>query len=94
MFIVRVLFESPKEDNQPTNISSFVTVELIGDLFAKRLKRESETLPQQITRAWQLCFQRTPSDEELSDSEEFIKQEGIQQFTRAMLNANELVFIP
>ena len=65
-----------------------------ADLFAKRLEKESETRPQQITRAWQLCFQRTPTDEELADSEEFIKQEGIQQFTRAMLNANEFVFIP
>ncbi len=65
-----------------------------ADLFAKRLEKDSETLPQQITRAWQLCFQRPPTDEELADSEEFIKQEGIQQFTRAMLNANEFVFIP
>ena len=29
-----------------------------ADLFAKRLEKDSETLPQQITRAWQLCFQR------------------------------------
>jgi Protein of unknown function (DUF1553) len=65
-----------------------------ADLFAKRLEKDSEILPQQITRAWQLCFQRTPTDEELADSAEFIKQAGIQQFTRAMLNANEFVFIP
>ena len=65
-----------------------------ADLFARRLEKESETLPQQITRAWQLCFQRPPTDEELADSAVFIKQEGIQQFTRAILNANEFVFIP
>lgn len=65
-----------------------------ADLFARRLEKESETLPQQITRAWQLCFQRAPTDEELADSVAFIQDEGIQQFTRAMLNANEFVFIP
>ena len=65
-----------------------------ADLFAKRLQADSETTPQQITRAWELCFQRPPTDEELADSAVFIKQEGIQQFTRAMLNANEFVFIP
>ena len=65
-----------------------------ADLFAKRLQADSETIPQQITRAWELCFQRPPTDEELADSAAFIKQEGIQQFTRAILNANEFVFIP
>ena len=65
-----------------------------AELFAKRLEKDAETLPQQITLAWQLCFQRKPTDEELADSEAFIKQEGIQQFTRALLNANEFVFIP
>ena len=65
-----------------------------ADLFAKRLEKDAETVPQQITRAWQLCFQRTPTDEELTDSEAFIRQEGMRQFTRAMLNANEFLFIP
>ncbi len=65
-----------------------------ADLFAKRLQADSETIPEQITRAWELCFQRPPTDEELADSAVFIKQEGIQQFTRAILNANEFVFIP
>ena len=65
-----------------------------ADLFAQRLEKEFEKRPQQIIQAWQLCFQRAPTDEELADSEAFIQQEGIEQFTRAMLNANEFVFIP
>ncbi len=65
-----------------------------AELFAKRLEKENETVAQQITEAWQLCFQRPPNGEELADSESFIQQEGIQQFTRALLNANEFVFIP
>jgi cytochrome c553 len=65
-----------------------------ADLFATRLEQEAETLPQQIRRGWQLCFQRAPTDAELADSEDFIKQEGLRQFTRALLNANEFVFVP
>ncbi len=65
-----------------------------ADLFARRLQREHETVPQRIERAWLLCFQRPVTAEELADSERFIQQEGMQQFARAMLNANELVFIP
>jgi len=65
-----------------------------ADLFAKRLERECETVSQRIERAWLLCFQRPVTAEELTDSEKFIEQEGMQQFARAMLNANELVFIP
>ena len=65
-----------------------------ADLFAQRLERECETVGQRIERAWLLCFQRPVTAEELADSETFIQHEGIQQFARAMLNANELVFIP
>jgi len=65
-----------------------------ADLLAQRLEREDATTAQRIKRAWLLCFQRPVTAEELADSETFIQQEGIQQFARAMLNANELVFIP
>lgn len=65
-----------------------------AELFAGRLEDEAATVPERITRAWQLCFQRPPTDEELADSEQFIRQAGMRQFTRALLNANEFVFIP
>ncbi len=65
-----------------------------AELFAQRLEAEAKHRPQQIVRAWQLCFQRTPTDDELIESEQFIEQAGITQFTRALLNANEFVFIP
>lgn len=65
-----------------------------AELLTKRLEAEAATVPQRITRAWQLCFQRTPTKDELADSEAFIKQQGMPQFSRAMLNANEFLFIP
>ena len=65
-----------------------------AELFARRLEDESATVPERIRRAWQLCFQRPPTDEELADSEQFVRQEGMRPFTRALFNTNEFVFIP
>jgi len=64
-------------------------------LLAKRLERESpEDLGAQVVRAWQLCVQRPPDAVELEESTTFIEAEGLVQFARAMLNANEFVFVP
>ena len=65
-----------------------------ADLFAARLKNENTDVTKQIHRAWRLCYQRTPTPAELADSRTFIAQEGLRQFTRALLNTNEFIFIP
>jgi mono/diheme cytochrome c family protein len=65
-----------------------------ADLLATRLENEEATVTAQIQRAWQLCFQRVPTVTESADSLKFIEQEGLRQFTRALLNTNEFVFIP
>ncbi|TWU25365.1 Planctomycete cytochrome C [Novipirellula galeiformis] len=63
-------------------------------ILATRLQQEADSIPAQITRAWQLCFQRRPSQQEIRDSTRFIEQHGLDQFTRVILNSNEFVFIP
>ena len=66
-----------------------------ADLLVKRLEKEvSKNLSDQVARAWKLCFNRPPKADELSESLAFIKTEGRQQFARALLNANEFIFIP
>ncbi|MDG2224587.1 MAG: DUF1553 domain-containing protein [Rubripirellula sp.] len=65
-----------------------------ADLLAARLENEKTTVAEQVQRAWQLCFQRGPTEAESTDSQKFIEQEGLRQFTRALLNTNEFVFIP
>ena len=65
-----------------------------AELFAERLKQESADVEDQIRRAWQLCFQRPAEPEDVADSQAFIQAEGLVQFARAMLNANEFVFVP
>ena len=66
-----------------------------ADFLVKRLeKEEGQNLSSQVARAWQLCFNRPTESDELRDSLTFIKAEGRQQFARALLNANEFIFIP
>ena len=66
-----------------------------ADFLVKRLeKEEGKNLSAQVARAWQLCFNRPPEPNELRDSLAFLKTEGKQQFARALLNANEFIFIP
>ena len=73
--------------------SSFVTQQ--AGLFAKRLEKNAgKDVAAQANLAFELCFNRPASVEELTDATAFIQAESLKQFTRAMLNANEFVFIP
>ncbi len=65
-----------------------------ADFFVKRLESESKTTEEKIVRAYKLCFSRPPEKDEIETAIEFLEQSDWQQFARAMLNANEFVFIP
>jgi len=66
-----------------------------ADLLAKRLIKEAGPKAEaQAVRAFSVCLNRPPTEAELQSSTEFINTESLQQFARAMLNANEFVFIP
>jgi len=66
----------------------------VAEMFAQRLEREAETSTGRVILAYELCFGRSPDDEEVSSALDFIAATDLRQFTRAMLNANELVFLP
>ena len=73
--------------------SSFVMQQ--AGLLAKRLEKEAgPSRAAQAARAYELCFNRTATAEETKDAAAFIEAEGLKQFARAMLNANEFVFVP
>ena len=63
-------------------------------ILAERLEREAGDPAAQVERGWQICFQRSPDESILADSVDFIEREGLEQFARILLNANEFVFIP
>jgi hypothetical protein len=63
-------------------------------MFATRLESEAgPTVAKQIEHAFSLAFLRNPTDEEKAASDEFIAQHGLPAFCRAMLNANEFLFV-
>ncbi len=64
-------------------------------VFAARLRREAgENLPAQVRRAWQLAFNRAPSRSEMREAVAFARAEGVPALCRAVLNANEFLFLP
>jgi hypothetical protein len=63
-------------------------------MFAARLEREAgPNVAKQVEHAFSLAFLRNPTDEEQAASAEFIAQHGLPAFCRAVLNANEFLFV-
>ena len=79
---------------QALNLLNSRFVNQQAKFFAARLEDENQKDPARITRAWELCFSRPPSLEEVQMAEEFLAASDWSQLTRALLNANEFVFLP
>ncbi len=63
--------------------------------FAARLRREAGSGPDaQVRRAWQLAFSRDPAPVEAAEAAALISQHGLPALCRAVLNANEFLFVP
>ena len=66
-----------------------------ADLLAERLQRErADDQAAQIQLAMQLCCGRSAEPDELQEALTLIQQDGLPTFCRALLNCNELAFIP
>ncbi len=66
-----------------------------SEIFAGRLRKEAGAeLSGQVSKAWQLAFNRPPERAEAKEAIEFAKAEGLPALCRAVLNANEFLFIP
>jgi hypothetical protein len=65
-----------------------------AELLAARLDREATSPAGKLERAYQLCFGRRPSPAEQQAAAAFVAESSWQQLARALLNANEFVFIP
>jgi len=72
--------------------STFVTQQ--AGFLVERLESERTEPDERIARAWELCFGRLPTPDEVAAATDFIDRTNWTQFARAMLNANEFVFIP
>ncbi|HXJ74916.1 MAG TPA: DUF1553 domain-containing protein, partial [Candidatus Dormibacteraeota bacterium] len=66
-----------------------------AEIFSERLRQEAgPDIPAEIQRGWQLAFGRRPSAPETVASARLVEQHGLPALCRALLNANELLFIP
>lgn len=64
-----------------------------AQILAARLSKEARTTDQQIRRAYWLAFGRAPEKQELRSAVSLIQSEGVEAFCRALLNANEFVYL-
>ncbi|NOS68490.1 MAG: DUF1553 domain-containing protein [Verrucomicrobia bacterium] len=66
-----------------------------AETFAERLRKEAgDANAAQVKKAWQLAFNRLPDRTEAKAAVAFAKAEGLPALCRAILNANEFLFIP
>jgi hypothetical protein len=65
-----------------------------AEFFAERVKAEhGDDVTKQVRRAFELALEREPSSDELSASATFVQSEGLAMLCRALLNANEFVYV-
>ena len=66
-----------------------------AELLAKRLEREGkDDRTCQLELPFRLCFGRQPDETELRDATAIADEYGLNAVTRALINANEFLFIP
>ena len=65
-----------------------------AQFLAERLNASESDSAGRIRLAYELCFGREPDEAEIAEAEAFVQRTDWPQFARAMLNANEFVFIP
>lgn len=64
-------------------------------LVAERLKKETgDDTARQIERAYSLLYGRKASERELKLGREFLAGQTLANYTRALINANEFVYVP
>jgi mono/diheme cytochrome c family protein len=72
--------------------SSFVLQQ--AGYFAQRVEKDAgKDVAAQVKRTFALAFQREPSEKELTAATKLVKAHGLSALCRAVLNANEFVFL-
>lgn len=62
--------------------------------FAERLERErSGDVSAQVQRAFELALNRSPQRKEATTAIKFVREQGLTLFCRALLNANEFIYV-
>jgi hypothetical protein len=65
-----------------------------AEFFAERVKREAGADPgNQVRRAFNLAFNRDPSESERDAAVDLVKEHGLALLCRSLLNANEFLYV-
>lgn len=65
-----------------------------AERFAARVKKDAgEDVGAQVQRAFRLAFGRDPTATEAESARGLVRKHGLAPFCRALLNANEFVFV-
>jgi hypothetical protein len=92
-------FPTPKRANTTTPLQALTllnhrfTLDMAAALAAQVAREAPSDLDQQVERVFRLCFQRSPTSDEQSATVAMAKSHGLAAVCRALLNANELLFV-
>ncbi|MCG8651733.1 MAG: DUF1553 domain-containing protein, partial [Pirellulales bacterium] len=66
----------------------------MAEAFAERLRQEAGDQPdRQIRRAYQLCYARQPTQDEIVDCSALINDHGLASLCRVLLNTSEMIYV-
>jgi hypothetical protein len=63
-------------------------------VMARRLTAETTVVAEQVERAVQLAWLRTPTPDEQKRFSDFVSIHGLPALCRVLFNSNEFLFIP
>ena len=74
-------------------LNSTFVLQQAGYLAARVEKDAGTVAAAQVKQAFRIVFQRGPTEKELAAGEKLVREHGLAALCRAMLNANEFVFV-
>ena len=81
----------------PPRLWKLLNGDIANDLavaFSQRLQSETNNLAQaQIEKAWMLIAGRPPAEQELELAKRFLKNHPLREFTLAMFNLNDFLYV-
>jgi hypothetical protein len=79
--------------SRPRSTTPLQALNLFNSSFLLEQAEKLAAKARTVSSAYQLAYQRQPSNDELTSAEAFVKQEGLPAFCRALLNSNEFLFL-
>jgi hypothetical protein len=79
--------------SRPRSTTPLQALNLFNSSFLLEQAALLATKANNVTTAYELVYQRQPTQDELTAAEAFVQQEGLPAFCRALLNSNEFLFL-